>query len=646
MQKFCKIGTPLFFLITLLAFALSIGSVSAANLDVGPSGHNYTSINQALNNSHSGDTIDVYDDNGTSYTYKENVVINKTNISLVSKGKVTLTQNDINSSCIIVTGFGNGSQIKGFNIISKPWIDDGNGPLGVSLSESSNCLLYNNTIKGFMWGITSGNGNVIDNNIIYDNGYGIEIYGSNITNNRIYKCGMGISDHGSEQKNIISKNTIYDCREGIYMVWCDFSLIEGNIINNCSAGWGDYSGNITFTNNTVSNCKIGIAMNANHNIILRNNIQNNQVGIDLTAGNDNQISRNNIKFNSKNGIQLYGSSRNNITQNNITNNSVGILIDEYHDTTYLLLSNDNHIFGNDISQNGNGITFGSIFSKPSGNKVNFNRIVANTNWGLVNYSSELVNAKWNWWGSNSDPKNKIYGPLVNGTISNVFYAPWIVLTGSSSSSIILGTYEIVAYLNKGSNGISLIGGNVPNGIKVLFSTTKGTIASPKYTNLGSASSKLVTKLSLWTGIVLVSIKVDNQTISIPVTNKAVKISEIIYTANYVKKYSIKYHKLPTKVTITKKQVNINQFIKLMGTAILEINGYAKPVKTYRHKISRKEYLIMVKKINSFIDTKGRAPSYIKTSLGTISLNKVINMYYSILSYYQTKHRLPNYVKKP
>lgn len=647
MQKFCKMGAPLFFLTLLLVFVLNIGSVSAANLDVGPSGHNYTSINQALNNSHAGDTINVYDDNGTSYTYKENVVINKTNISLLSKGKVTLTQSDINLSCIVVTGFGNGSQIKGFNIISKPWIDDGSVyPMGVDLTKSSNCLLYNNTIKGFAWGISSGKGNVIDNNIICNNSYGIEIAGSKITNNKIYQCSMGISDHGSQKSSIIYKNTIYNCEEGIYMVWCDFSLIEGNIITNCSTGWGDYSPNITFNNNIISNCEYGISMNANQNIISRNIIQNNHFGFDLTNANDNQIFLNIIKNNIGNGIQLFGSSRNSITNNNITNNSNGLLIDEYVDSTSVLLSNDNNITGNDISQNGDGIIFGSIFSTPSANKVNYNRLVDNSAWGLVNYSSELVNAKFNWWGSNSDPKNKIYGPVVNGTISNVLYSPWIILTGSSSINIILGTYNIVAYLNKASNGLPVLGGNIPNGIKVLFTTTKGTITSPKYTNLGLASSKLVTKLSILAATALVSIKVDNQTIYIPVAIKAVKISEILYSANYVKKYFIKYHKLPKTVTIAKRQVNINQFIKLMGTAILEINGYAKPSSTYRYKISRKEYLYMAKKVNAFIDTQGRAPNYIKTSLGTISLKKLINMDYIILSYYYSHHRLPNYVTKP
>ncbi len=523
------------------------------------------------------------------------------------------------------------------------------GPIGITLFEVAIASFIIIRIKGFMWGISSGKGNVIDNNIIYNNGYGIEVSGSNITNNKIYNCVMGISDHGSEEQSIISKNTIYNCREGIYLsgIYITESLlIEGNNILNCSTGCVDFSTKIKFHNNTISNCISGIVMNANQNVISKNTFQNNQVGILLTNANDNEISSNILKNNTNSSIVIEGSSRNNITNNSITNSSVGILIDEYHDTTYLLLSNDNHIFGNDISQNGNGITFGSIFSKPSGNKVNFNRIVANTNWGLVNYSSELVDAKWNWWGSNSDPKNKIYGPVVNGTISNVLYAPWIVLTGSSSSGIILGSYDIVAYLNKGSNGLYLIGGNVPNGIKVLFSTTKGTIASPKYTYLGSASSKLYTSLSIFSAAALVSITVDNQTIKIPVTTKPIKVSKILFTTLYIKNYLIKYHKLPTNVTIDGQKITFSNFIQLTGTALWEINGKVLPSQNYRYKISKREYLNLARNINKFIALNGRAPNSIKTSLGTISLSKVINMYYNILSYYNSKHRLPSYVTRP
>ena len=239
MNKIKKRGTPLFFLILLMLLVLSIGSVSAANLDVGPSGYNYTSINQAIKNATPGDTINVHDNNGANYTYKEDIIINKKNISLISKGKVTLTEN--NSTCITINEFGNGSQVKGFNLVAKPWNDNDIRPVGIGLYGVSNCLIFNNTLKGFGGAIITGKNNVITNNTIYNSSHGIELGGSNITNNKIYDCFMGISDHGSEQKNIISKNTIYNCENGIYMVWCDFSLIEGNIINNCSTGWGDYS---------------------------------------------------------------------------------------------------------------------------------------------------------------------------------------------------------------------------------------------------------------------------------------------------------------------------------------------------------------------------------------------------------------------
>ena len=95
MNKIKKRGTPLFFLILLMLLVLSIGSVSAANLDVGPSGYNYTSINQAINNATPGDTINVHDNNGANYTYNENIIVINKNISLLSKGKVSITQNEL-----------------------------------------------------------------------------------------------------------------------------------------------------------------------------------------------------------------------------------------------------------------------------------------------------------------------------------------------------------------------------------------------------------------------------------------------------------------------------------------------------------------------------------------------------------------------
>lgn len=624
-----------------------MGSVSAADLEVGPSGYTYNTINQALAAAQVGDTINVHDDSGTPYTYQENIEINKANISLVSKGNVTLTPSGSKRG-LIINSSGNGSKITGFNIIAEAWTDDGTGnfPVGVLLYDCKNCIISNNIVKGFFWGISSGKNNVITNNTIYNNTYGIEISGSNITYNKIYDCGMGISDHGSEQASIIYKNSIYNCREGIYMVWCDFSLIEGNNINNCSVGWGDYSANITFRNNTVTNCSYGISINARKNTISGNNLLNNHVGISLADSYDNQIIGNIIRFNSEYGIRIAGSSRNNITQNNITNNTVGILIDEYVDSTPLIIpTHNNTVSGNDVSYNGNGIVFGSIFSNPSGNKVHYNRIFGNTGWGLVNYSDEVVNATWNWWGSNADPSSKIYGTTSGGVITNVIYSPWVILTGTAWPTTINAgaSSEITAYLTTGSDGLPLMGGRVPDDIAVLFTTTKGSIASPKYTNLGLADSWLVTQLSMLGGTAVVSITVDNQTITVPVTIKGIKITDIIATTSNLKKYIIRFHVLPATVNLAGQQISATQFLKFLGTAIWELNGPKLPVGKYRGKIGAREYLNMALIINNFIDTQGRAPNYYRSSIGKLNIYRIVNLYYQAFKFYNSKKRLPSYV---
>ncbi len=642
---FRKKGRPLFFIILFLMLLFSIGSASAADLEVGPSGYTYSTINQALAAAQAGDTINVHDNSGTPYTYQENIEINKANISLVSKGNVTLTPSGSKRG-LLINSSGNGSKITGFNIIAEAWTDDGTGnlPVGVSLYDCKNCIISNNIVKGFFWGIISGKNNVINNNTIYNNSYGIELEGSNITYNTIYNCSMGISDHGSGEANLIYKNIIYDCEEGIYLVWCDFTLIEGNQIIDCTTGWGDYSAHITFHNNTISNCNYGIAMNANNNVISGNILDHNQVGMDITVGNDNLITFNIIQY-SSHGIQIYGSSRNNITHNNITHNMVGILIDEYMDTSTLIAANDNKVLSNDLSYNSDGIVFGSIFSEASGNEVHYNRIVANTAWGLVNYSDEVVNATWNWWGSNADPSSKIYGTTIGGVITNVIYRPWIILTGTAWPNTINAgaSSEITAYLTTGSDGLPVMGGWVPDEITVLFTTSKGSIASPKYTNLGLADSWLVTQLSTLGGTAVVSITVDNQTITVPVTIKGIKITDILATTYNLKKYIIRFHVLPAMVNLAGQRISTTQFLKFLGTAIWELNGPKLPAGKYRGKIGAREYLNMALIINNFIDTQGRAPNYYRSSIGKLNIYRIVNLYYQALKFYNSKKRLPSYV---
>jgi predicted outer membrane repeat protein len=86
--------------LTFFAILLMLnGAVSAANVTVNPG----DSIQSAIDNAYDNDTIIVNDNNGSAYTYTENVVINKA-VSLKAKtgGNVTIRPLDSSSSIITV----------------------------------------------------------------------------------------------------------------------------------------------------------------------------------------------------------------------------------------------------------------------------------------------------------------------------------------------------------------------------------------------------------------------------------------------------------------------------------------------------------------------------------------------------------------
>lgn len=104
----------IFYALIFFAIFISIGSASAANIDVGPSGHTYTNISSAVNAASAGDTITVYDNNGSPYTYHDNPVIDKNNLTLVASGQVTVTplNTDLTPSAVFYVN-GNYNTIQG-----------------------------------------------------------------------------------------------------------------------------------------------------------------------------------------------------------------------------------------------------------------------------------------------------------------------------------------------------------------------------------------------------------------------------------------------------------------------------------------------------------------------------------------------------
>ena len=124
--------------------------------------------------------------------------------------------------------------------------------------------------------------------------------------------------------------------------------------------------------NIIIGCYDGVLLKSNHNVITENIIKNNKNGIcfghyrnipffvrtaavgknNLFFHNSNVISRNEIVFNTDNGIVLTYTKLNNISRNNITENGIGIHLRDCSDNEIIsnnFLENKLHAF--DMSNN-------------------------------------------------------------------------------------------------------------------------------------------------------------------------------------------------------------------------------------------------------------------------------------------------------
>jgi nitrous oxidase accessory protein len=163
-------------LILILISILVLGSANASKITVGPKDANYLQIQQAIDNSRPGDIIEVH-----SGVYQENVNVYKTlTLQGIDSGNGRPVV-DAKGSGSVVSITSNGTIVEGFNITGSGGCGCGNAGINV---VSSN--------------------NIVQNNTIYKNKYGIYVQSGAENNtfisNDLLKNEITVSDNGRNNR--------------------------------------------------------------------------------------------------------------------------------------------------------------------------------------------------------------------------------------------------------------------------------------------------------------------------------------------------------------------------------------------------------------------------------------------------------------
>ena len=210
------------------------GSASAATIYVEPG----DSIQKAVNNAHSGDTIAV-----KPGTYTGDIEISTANITIMSSSPYKAIIKAKNSAFNIYES----------NVIIKNFDIRGPGKssgvcFSFSRTESTNgafsCTVQNNKISNFYMGI--------------DVGFYMDSGSESILNNDISNCGTGIYAFDlMNQALIIKGNKISNCNNGIYLVDAPCTITNNHFNNTVNINAPDGAGGIWSTTKTTGKNIVG-----------------------------------------------------------------------------------------------------------------------------------------------------------------------------------------------------------------------------------------------------------------------------------------------------------------------------------------------------------------------------------------------------
>lgn len=409
------------YVIVLVCLGIVTSSNAASIIvdDDGGAWADYTSIQEAINNSSNGTSIFVYEG-----IYSENLKVNKSCI-LIGNGSNKSIINGSSDDYIIhvihddvtITGFtivnGSGPNQAGIYVqyidnvtISQSILSD--NTYGILLTSTSHINISNNQILNNSYagcGLINTNHVIITNNTVANNvdigGIYLRNLGQNttITNNVILNnSGTGIIMQIASANNRVFNNTIY--RNGGHGIQFfdrayNNTIYSNRIYNNDDAGiYCVKSSYNQLYNNTVWNNTYGIHcfFNSYNTTISSNQVELNSYGIIIQLNCVNSsVSQNWVENNTNEGIIIH----NNVFHCTVTNNSIisniyGIKLSSSHNNT---------ISYNEIGWNSNY----SIFSTESDDNIIYMNNIIN-NGGLLSqaYDDQSSNQwsyddKGNYW---------------------------------------------------------------------------------------------------------------------------------------------------------------------------------------------------------------------------------------------------------
>lgn len=330
---------------------LLVGGAEAATITVNAGGGAmYTKIQDAINASNYGDTINV-----SAGTYNENIVVNRSVIIIGADAGVTFI-NAANPYDHVVIISANSVNISGFTI--KGAVADYKAGIylyGVNYTNISNTKATNNVYGIYLY--LSSN-NTLSGNNASNNSYGIWL--------------------DSSTNNTLSGNNASNNYHGIDLYYSSNSTLSENIINSNKGIGIDlyYSSNTVLSNNIMIGNKLNFALSGNSDSNFDNHIDSSNLvdgkpiyyiknAVDIiydsstSAGTFYCIGCENVTLkdmdlnNNSAGIYFWKTNNSRIQNVNASNNSYGI---------YLKYSSNNTIYNNYFKNTNNFYYSGTIIN--------------------------------------------------------------------------------------------------------------------------------------------------------------------------------------------------------------------------------------------------------------------------------------------